>query len=120
MDGWMDGWNDAPSLEAPSLLQNRSGLIPHFAPQTHRLRQLAQQNRGFVPANAGIRNALAINQLGSRKQPLGSGNQIALKHYAANALGSLRDLRRNITANHWLPGMVLIAVGMAAINHETG
>lgn len=85
---------------------------------THSLGQFCEQKPSFVPADAGIGDALAVDQLAAGNEFLRARDQIAFEHHADDAAISRGDLARDIAADSRLAGMVFTTVGVAAIDHD--
>ena len=81
-------------------------------------RQLPQRIFGFVPSDAGVGYALPVDELFAGDQLLRSRDKIALKHHADDSIVAAGNLSGNVTADRRLPGMVLVAVGVTAIDHH--
>ena len=106
-------------LSTPRWRRNRAGGHRlSGASGAHRLRQLGEQSAGFVPADAGVGDALAVDQFAAGDELLRSGDQIAFKHHADDAAIAGGDLRGDIAADGGLAGVVLAAVGVAAVDHD--
>src|SRR3984885_1729853 len=73
---------------------------------------------GFTPIDAGIGDALSIDQRLTWHEFLCPGNQIALDHDPQDVTVSRGNLRGDIAAHETLTSVVLIAVGMAAVDHD--
>src|SRR5690554_4966009 len=76
-----------------------------------------QQDFSCIPRHAGIRDALTINQWFARFRILTTGNKMAFQHQTDNPLIASSDLGRNVTTDNFLLNVILVAVGMTAINH---
>ena len=61
-----------------------------------------------------------MDQRFARLKPLRTGYQIALQHDTDDAAVSAGNLARYIPADSPLTGMVLVAIGMASIDHDVG
>lgn len=88
-------------------------------PFTHGIRQFAQQFRRFIPPYTRVGDALSVRQRLAMLQLLGSCNQVALQHDADDSWLAVGDLARDFAAHTRLSGVILIAVGMTAIDHDT-
>src|SRR5690606_34175590 len=88
-----------------------------------RLRQDLQRLHRIAPAQAGIGDALAVLQRGgivlARGELLRARLDMALDHYAENRLRAARDLRAHVAGHIDLLFVLLAAVGVAEVDHET-
>src|SRR5579871_6300523 len=75
---------------------------------------------GLRPRDAGVGNALPINERLPRYELLRAFHEIAFEHYAEDVAISRGDLPGNIAAHQALAPMVLVAVGVAAVDHDAG
>ena len=73
---------------------------------------------GFVPAYAGVGDALTVDKLFAGDQLLGSCDEVAFEHDAHDALVAAGDLACDVAADGGLLGVVLVAVGVAAVDHD--
>ena len=74
---------------------------------------------GFAPIDAGIGDALSIYQWLAWHEFLRTCDQIALHHDTEDATVSRGNLCGNISAHEALMSVVLMAVGVAAVDHDT-
>src|SRR5581483_4341337 len=80
------------------------------APAAHRVGEGVEQRAALFPADAGVRNALPVDEIFPRDQILASGFQMALDHDAENRAVAGADLRRHVGADRDLALGVLGAV----------
>src|ERR1700722_20769638 len=80
--------------------------------------QLSEKSVGFVPVYAGISDALPLHQWFAWYQRLRARHQIAFDHHAEDATISGGNLCSDIAADQALTGVVFVAVGVAAIDHD--
>lgn len=73
---------------------------------------------GLVPADAGVGDALAVDELFAGDKLLTSGDQVAFEHNAHDASVAAGDLAGDVAADGGLLGVILVAVGVAAVNHD--
>ena len=73
---------------------------------------------GFVPIDAAIGDALSIDEWLAWYEFLRSRDQIALDHDAEDAAVSRGNLCGDIAAHEALTSVVLVAVGVAAVDHD--
>ena len=88
---------------------------------SHRCSQILQQRHTGLPADAGIGDALAIVERGqghARLEVLTALDQMRLHHHANDALLTRGHLTTDLGRNLDLAAVVLLAVGMAAIDHQ--
>ena len=78
--------------------------------------QQCQQFFGIFPADAGIGDALSVND-GVVLSPF---NQMAFHHHAYDVLLAVLDLRGDVLGDFHLAFEVFAAVGVAAIDHQLG
>src|SRR5450631_1698912 len=74
---------------------------------------------GFAPIDAGIGDALSIDQWPAWHEFLRPRDQIALEHDPEDAAVSRGNLCGDLAAHEALTSVVLIAVGVAAVDHDT-
>ena len=84
----------------------------------HRLSEFGEQSAGFIPADAGVGDALAVDQFTAGDELLRSGDEIAFEHDADDAAIAGGDLSGDIAADGGLAGVVFAAVGVAAVDHD--
>ena len=73
---------------------------------------------GFVPADAGVGDALAVDEFFAGNEFLGSGYEVAFEHDAHDAPVATGDLAGDVAADGGLLGVVLVAVRVAAVDHD--
>jgi hypothetical protein len=78
-----------------------------------------EQFQSLLPRYAAVGDALAIGQWLPGNQPLCARDKAALDHHSDDALVSVGNLPDHIATNGLLLGVIAVAVGMAAIDHET-
>ena len=78
--------------------------------------QQGEQFFGVIPADAGIGDALSVNDGGV----LSPFNQMAFHHHAHDVLLAILDLRGDVLGDFHLAFEFFAAVGMAAIHHQLG
>src|SRR5207237_7406368 len=76
--------------------------------------------RGYrrLPVDAAVGDALSVGQRLARYHVLATGGQIALDHDAGDALLAFRDLLRDVGDDQRLVLRLLVAVGVAGVDHE--
>ena len=94
-----------------------SGLYGGTA-SAHRRGEFAQQRVGLGPVYAAIRDALSVDKRLTGDEPLRAGDKIAFDHDADDVAIAVRNLAGDVMTNDGLAGMVLVAVGVAAIDHD--
>ena len=82
-----------------------------------------EQGVGFLPVDAGVGDALAVDQRLAGNKLLRAGDEIALDHDAENALIAARALRAgdlggDIVTNEGLAAIILAAVGVGEVDHD--
>ena len=82
-------------------------------------RQFLQQRLSRLPVQAGVGNALPVDERQAGADILAAGDEEALEHHAANLGHARRDLPGYVTKDVGLPAGVLVAVGVTAIDHQT-
>lgn len=80
---------------------------------------------GFLPVEAGVGDALAVDEGLAGDELLRAGDQIALDHDAHNpSIAALAagagDLAGDIVADDGLAAIVFAAVGMGEVDHDAG
>ena len=73
---------------------------------------------GFRPVNASIGDALSVDQGLAGEEFLGAGYQIALHHDADNVWVPFGNLAGDVVAYNRLAAVVLVAVGVAEVDHD--
>src|SRR5258707_1907065 len=81
--------------------------------------QLCEQSMGFAPIDAGIGDALSIDQRLAWHEFLRSHDQIAFDHDAEDAAVPRGHLWRHIAAPPTLTTVVLIARALSAVRPDT-
>ena len=94
-----------------------SGLCGGTA-SADRCGEFAQQRVGLRPVDAGIGDALSVGKGLAGNEPLRACNKIALDHDTDDVAIAARDLGGDVMAHDGLAGVVLIAVGVAAVDHD--
>src|SRR5262245_59864475 len=89
------------------------------APGAHGSRKFFQQRNGLFPSNAGIGNALAIDEFFPGQEILTSGFQMTLDHDSNDPLVSACNLAGDFVADLDLTRVVLLTVGVAQIDHDS-
>src|SRR5208337_3989257 len=85
---------------------------------TNRYGEFSEELQGFVPSDAAVGDALPVHEWFPVKQFLRTCDQVALKHHANDASVSSGDLCDHFAADDWLFRVILVAVSMAAIDHD--
>ena len=75
---------------------------------------------GFGPVDAGVGDALAVDEGLAGDEFLCAGDQVALNHDADDVRLSCGDLRGYVVADDGLAAVVLVAVGVAEVDHDAG
>ena len=73
---------------------------------------------GLIPADAGVGDALAVAELFAGDEFLGSCDEVAFEHHAHNAPVAAGNLAGDVAADGGLLGVILVAVGVAAVDHD--
>ena len=101
--------------------------MPAFLRETSRVAagadgggELGEQRAGFVPVDAGVGDALAVNQGLAGNEFLRASDEIALDHDADDVAIALGDLRGHVVADDGLAAVILAAVGVAEVDHDAG
>ena len=81
--------------------------------------KLFEQFQSLLPRYAAVGDALAIGQGLPGNQSLRTRDETTLDHYSEDALVSVGNLLDYIATNGLLLCVIPVAVGMAAIDHET-
>ena len=75
---------------------------------------------GFGPVDAGVGDALAVDERLAGDQFLCAGNQVALEHDTDDVAVAGSDLIGDVAADQGLSGVVLETVGVAAVEISNG
>src|SRR5580658_8762220 len=75
---------------------------------------------GFWPVDAGVGDALAVDERLAWCELLRAGYEIALNHHAHNALLARRHLAGYVVADERLAAIVLAGVGVTEVDHDAG
>ena len=94
-----------------------SGLCGGTA-SADRCGEFAQQRVGLRPVDTGIGDALSVGKGLAGNEPLRARNKIALDHDTDDVAVAARDLAGHVMAHDGLAGVVLVAVGVAAVDHD--
>ena len=73
---------------------------------------------GLGPVDAGVGDALAVDERLAGDEFLRAGDEIALDHDADDAAVAGGDLRGDVVADDGLAAVVLVAVGVAEVDHD--
>ena len=96
----------------------RARLAGAIAPPARRRGQILEERLGLGPTDAGVRDALTIDQWMAWRLILTPGHQMALDHQPQNPPISRRDLGTDLVADLYLALVVLGAVRVATIDHD--
>ena len=88
-----------------------------FTPRPHRPGEAMQHGLRFIPAEASIRDALAVGQ-GTLGVVLGARDEVTFDHQGCNSGFAGFNLLGEILRNGRLSGRILATVGMAAVDHD--
>jgi len=80
--------------------------------------QLAKCDIGFSPVDAGVGDALAVDERFAGDELLCACDEVAFEHDADDAFVACGDLAGNVAADSELLSMVFVAVGVAAVDHD--
>src|SRR6266540_1241267 len=95
------------------------GFFGFYQPAlAHGLGEILEQRYAVLPADAGVGDALAVYERLSRHQVLASRLEVRFDHDAEDALLARRDLTRDFARHVYLALIHLLAVRMAAIDHQ--
>ena len=72
----------------------------------------------FNPVDAGVGDALAVDERLAGDELLRAGDEIALDHRADDVAIAGSDLRGHVAADNRLAAVVLLAVGVAEVDHD--
>ena len=114
---------DAPGLSGVRDIENGRAhaeavrLIPPH-PLFYRFRQLLQQRFRVFPADAGVGDALPVDERFAGFEFLRAFDQMAFDHHAEDVLLASGDLRGDVSGGIELAFVLFVAVGVAAINHD--
>ena len=81
--------------------------------------KFVQECAGLGPVDAGVGDALSIDECLAVCESLTSGDEIAFHHDPDDAALAVRDLLSHGAAYGALPAMVFAAVGVATVDHDT-
>jgi hypothetical protein len=80
--------------------------------------EFSEEGVGFGPVDAGVGNALPVDEGLTGNERLCAGHQVALDHYAHDASISCGNLPGDIVADDGLAAVVLAAVGVGEVDHD--
>src|ERR1051326_3800627 len=88
-------------------------------PVSHRICDFLQEWYGFLPPDASIRDALAVDEFFAWEQVLAPPFQVTFDHHADDSLITSGNLFGDILSDFDLAQVVLLTVGVAQINHHS-
>ena len=77
-----------------------------------------KQGVGFWPVNTAVGDALSVNEGLTRDEFLSARYEIAFDHDADDIAVAGGDLAGDVVADRGLPGVIFVAVGVTAVNHD--
>src|SRR5258708_21600912 len=95
------------------------GFEQLHATLAHGLGKGIEQFAAVFPADAGVGNALAVDERLARHQVLAAGFEMAFEHDTEYAVLPRGELTRDILTNFHLILRIFARVSMAEINHQT-
>src|SRR3970282_2469077 len=87
-------------------------------PRAPRRGQIVEQRHALSPADATVGHALPVDQRLPRNEILASGLQMRLDHQTEDVFVSRAELARYLGCDLDLAHRILVAVRVAAIDHE--
>ena len=81
--------------------------------------ELFEKGMGLLPVDASVGDALAVDEGLAGYEFLRSGDEVALDHDADDSLISGGDLCSSFAAYYGLAAVILIAVGVAEVDHAS-
>ena len=98
---------------------NGSARLARRSPAgAHRRRELVQDRHRHLPAQAGVGDALAVDQARRVGEILTALDEEALHQHADDAALAPADLRRDVPRHLRLAAIVLLAVAVARVDHQ--
>src|SRR5262249_17753857 len=108
-----------PKRRADNNAVFRSGLARFHQPAlAHRVGEIAQERHAVLPADARVGQALAVGQRLAGNQILAPGLEVRLDHHAEDAVLPRGDLPADLARDVDLPLIHLLAVRVAAVDHQ--
>ena len=82
--------------------------------------EFVQERVCLLPVDAGVGDALAVDQRLAGDELLRAGDEVALKHDTDDVAVAGGDLSGDVAADEGLARVVFVAVGVAAVDHDAG
>src|SRR5690606_15319049 len=95
-----------------------AGRHPNLASRPYGFRRALQHLYRRFPIDTSISNALTVHQWLSGDEILTAADQVTFDHHPADPLIAARNLTADIFDNQRLASVVLVAVGVAGVDHD--